>query len=210
MVKGGYFITFEGIEGVGKSTQIRCASELLTARHNDFLIVTREPGGTTAGECIRNLVLHNEEARIGAMTELLLIFAARAQHIEEVVLPALQQDKIVLCDRFTDATYAYQGAGRKIGPDAVAIIEDLVQSGLRPDLTILLDAPVETGLTRISERDKQDRFETEQITFFESVRKKYLELAEQDKQRIYTVDAAPPVEDVSLAIKEILAEKELL
>ena len=167
-----FFITFEGIEGVGKTTQAQKACELLDARHPGRVVMTREPGGTRSGEAIRNIMLRAGNDGMDGMTEMLLVFAARRLHLRDVIEPSLEAGKIVLCDRFTDATFAYQGGGRGVAEEAIARLQDMVQKTLRPDLTLLLDAPVETGLARISARSKPDRLEAETISFFRRVRRK--------------------------------------
>lgn len=185
----GYFITFEGIEGVGKSTQAGLLADAL-ARDGVPVCRTREPGGTPAGEAIREILLHRNSAPIDDDTELLLIFSARAQHLAQVIRPALAQGKVVICDRFTDATFAYQGGGRGIAIERIALLERWVQDGLRPDLTLLLDAPVATGMKRAHGRGiGADRFEREQADFFERVRCEYLRMAKQDPARIELLDA---------------------
>ena len=224
--KGGYLITFEGIEGVGKSTQIEAARALLEARYPGKVTLTREPGGTAAGERIRDLLLQERQTPIAAMTELLLFFAARAQHLEEVILPALAAGKLVLCDRFTDASYAYQGAGRALGRMPVMLLEALVQDALRPNLTLLLDAPVKVALERILQRDPRqglnygrvspgpgngrDRFESEQKAFFTRAKKAYLDIAKRSPERVRVIDAAAGQSEVTAAVREVLREKELL
>jgi dTMP kinase len=204
-MKSGLFITLEGIEGVGKSTHagfIRAALE--QAGHH--VCQTREPGGTALGEEIRSLLLHGRELAISDNTELLLIFAARAQHLEEIIRPALARGEVVLCDRFTDATYAYQGGGRGISAEHIAELENFVQGDLRPDHTLLFDAPVATGLERAGGRGASDRFEAETAQFFELVRRAYLDLASDQPERIRVIDAAQPLlqvqEDVMAALKE--------
>ena len=191
----GVFITFEGGEGVGKSTNIAFLEDYLTSR-GVGLVVTREPGGTRIGEEIRRLLLEVREDAVAPMAELLLIFAARAQHIAEVIEPALGSGKWVLCDRFTDATYAYQCGGRGLDAQQVRTLETLVQGELRPDCTILLDAPVATGLDRANGRGELDRFELEQEVFFERVRATYLRLAREGGGRYRVIDASLPLEEV--------------
>ena len=201
----GVFITFEGIEGVGKSTQVQNIRELLSAKNPGNIILTREPGGTRTGEAIRDIILQAGGDRIDGITEMLLVFAARCRHIQEVIRPALAEGKIVLCDRFTDATFAYQGGGRGVDVQLITQLQDMVQGELRPDLTFLLDAPVEVGLTRIRERSTRDRFEEETIKFFECVRQAYLDLADRSPERIHVIDATRQVEEVTQKIRVILA-----
>jgi dTMP kinase len=191
----GVFITFEGGEGVGKSTNIAFLEDYLKSRGVE-LVVTREPGGTRIGEEIRRVLLEVREDAVAPMTELLLVFAARAQHIAEVIEPALGSGKWVLCDRFTDATYAYQCGGRGLDARQVRTLETLVQGELRPDCTILLDAPVATGLERANGRGELDRFELEQALFFERVRATYLRLAREGGGRYRVIDAGLPLAEV--------------
>jgi dTMP kinase len=189
----GYFITFEGIEGAGKSTQVGLLAEALA--HDDVPVcLTREPGGTLAGESIREILLHSNATPIDDSTELLLIFSARAQNLAQVVRPALAEGKVVICDRFTDATYAYQAGGRGIPHERIASLEQWVQDGLRPDLTLLLDAPVAIGTERARGRGMlADRFEREQTNFFERVRSEYLRMAKQYPVRFELVDATADI-----------------
>lgn len=199
----GRFITLEGIEGVGKTTHIGfIASRVKTLGHE--VLVTREPGGTRAGESIREILLHGKNMQIDAVTELLLIFAARAQHLQEVVRPALAAGIYVLCDRFTDATYAYQGGGRGIAQSEIQILEKLVQQGLQPDLTLLFDASVRTGLARANKRSEADRFETETVSFFERVRLSYLERASKHPKRFRIIDAEQPISSIEQHISSVL------
>lgn len=191
----GRFITLEGGEGVGKSTNLQFIQQLLAQKRIDVLL-TREPGGTELAEKIRQLLLEKHSEAITPQAELLLVFAARAQHVQHVILPALAQGKWVLSDRFTDATYAYQGGGRNMDNQFIAWLESAVQGELRPDLTLLLDAPVETGLLRARHRGKLDRFESEQRSFFERVRQAYLARAHQTPQRYTIIDAGLPLVDV--------------
>lgn len=191
----GRFITLEGSEGSGKSTNLAFIHQQLQAAGLD-VILTREPGGTPLSEQIRELLLDHRNSAMHSDTELLLMFAARAQHINEVILPALERGQWVLCDRFTDATYAYQGAGRGIDVARIAQLEQWVQGELRPDLTFFLDLPVSVGLARASERAELDRFEREQIDFFERVRHGYLAQVERHPKRYRLVDASQPLEQV--------------
>jgi dTMP kinase len=197
----GVFITFEGGEGVGKSTNIAFLEDYLKSRGVE-LVVTREPGGTRIGEEIRRLLLQIRDDAVAPMAELLMIFAARAQHIAEIIEPALASGKWVLCDRFTDATYAYQCGGRGLEAGQVRMLETLVQGELRPDCTILLDAPVATGMARADGRGELDRFEQEHELFFERVRATYLRLAHEGSGRYRVIDASLPLEEVQ---KQLLA-----
>jgi dTMP kinase len=200
----GKFITIEGGEGVGKSTQIAALRDLLTARRLE-VVVTREPGGTPRAERIRELLLENSAESMPVTCELLLMFAARATHIENVIRPALMRGAWVVCDRFTDASYAYQGSGRGVDGEHIAALERFVQGDLRPDLTLLLDAPVDVGGARANARNaaagSSDRFEQEQRAFFERVRAGYLERARSEPGRIAIVDATGTREVVAREIR---------
>jgi dTMP kinase len=193
------FVTVEGIEGAGKTTCL----ELLEAhirRRGHRLLVTREPGGTPLGEELRALLLGHRDDGMADDTELLLMFAARAEHLRARIEPALAAGSWVLCDRFTDATYAYQGYGRGIGIARIAELENWVQGERRPDLTLLLDLPVDVGLARAGGRSAPDRFESEALTFFERVRAGYLQLAAAAPKRFRVIDAAQPLPEVSRQI----------
>jgi dTMP kinase len=196
----GKFITLEGGEGVGKSTNVPFIKQFLED-HTINVVVTREPGGTELAEKIRGLLLQSNNEAVTSHAELLLIFAARAQHLNQVIKPALSQGCWVLCDRFTDATYAYQGGGREMPIDAINWLENFVQGTLRPDLTLLLDVPAEIGMARALNRGGQlDRFESEQIEFFNRVRRVYLQQAEQYPSRIKLIKADQALPDVQSAI----------
>lgn len=199
----GRFITLEGSEGSGKSTNLSYIHQRLQKAGID-VILTREPGGTPLGESIRELLLDHRQQAMASDTELLLMFAARAQHLNELILPALNGGIWVLCDRFTDATYAYQGAGRGISHERIALLERWVQGKLRPDLTFFLDLPVAQGLARAGERAELDRFEREEIDFFERVRQGYLSQASSDPQRYRVVDASPPLPEVQAQLDRII------
>ena len=199
----GKFITLEGGEGVGKTTNLTFIRDYLH-EHNISVVVTREPGGTVLAEKIRHLLLDKDSEMISEQAELLLIFAARAQHIKHVIEPALAQGEWVLCDRFTDATYAYQGGGRNMRISTIEWLEDLVQGNLRPDLTVLLDAPVEVGIERARERGAFDRFESEKISFFEHVRRAYLLQVELHPERIKLIKASQPLVDVQKALIDVI------
>ncbi len=198
----GLFITVEGGEGVGKSTNIDYLQDYLSRRGVD-LIVTREPGGTVLGEEVRALLLHHRDEAVDPLAELLLVFAARAQHLAQVVRPALARGAWVICDRFTDATYAYQAGGRQLESAHVAQLETLVQGDLRPDVTLLLDAPVEVGMERVRGRGVRDRFESEAVAFFERVRSTYLERARASGGRVRVIDADQPLAAVQRQLLEI-------
>jgi dTMP kinase len=199
----GKFITLEGGEGVGKTTNLTFIRDYLQ-QHNISVVVTREPGGTVLAEKIRHLLLDKDSEAISEQAELLLIFAARAQHIKHVIEPALAQGDWVLCDRFTDATYAYQGGGRNMRISTIEWLENLVQGNLRPDLTVLLDAPVEIGIERARERGAFDRFESEKIGFFEHVRRAYLLQVELHPERIKLIKANQSLVDVQRAIVDVI------
>lgn len=199
----GKFITIEGSEGVGKTTQIAALRDSLQARGLE-VIVTREPGGTPRAERIRELLLTSTEEPMPITCELLLMFAARATHIENLIRPALERGAWVVCDRFTDATYAYQGEGRGVRREEIASLERFVQAELRPDLTLLLDAPIEIGAARAAARDGEgvrDRFEQERRDFFQRVRDSYLERARSQPGRIAVIDATADRESVQQAIR---------
>lgn len=206
----GKFITIEGGEGVGKSTQIAALREAIAARVTE-VIVTREPGGTPRAERIRQLLLATTDEPMPVASELLLMFAARSTHIENVIRPALDRGAWVVCDRFTDASYAYQGGGRSVAHEHIAVLERFVQGDLRPDLTILLDAPVEVGAARASARNastgSSDRFEQEQRAFFERVRNVYLERARNEPNRFVIVDATAEREAVTSAIRAAIESR---
>jgi dTMP kinase len=201
----GIFITLEGIEGAGKSTNLSYIKDILEQAGRD-VVMTREPGGTGLGERIRALLLDTPGIEIPADTEVLLMFAARAEHLDKIVRPALARGKIVVCDRFTDATYAYQGGGRGVAYERIALLEDWVQGDLRPALTLLFDVPVEIGLQRAEHRSAPDRFERENHQFFERVRQAYLQAAAREPRRIRVIDATASPEQVKQRIRSILGE----
>ena len=203
MTRRGQFITFEGTEGVGKSTQLANAASTLDALGVEC-VVTREPGGTPMAESIRELLLAPRDEPVNETTELLLMFAARAQHLHTRILPELEAGRWVLCDRFTDATFAYQGGGRGVPADRIALLESLVQGTVRPDHVVLLDAPVETGMTRARHRGDLDRFEQEAVAFFERIRETYLARAASAPGRYHIVDASQPIEAVSDEVAGLL------
>ena len=197
------FITLEGIEGAGKSTQKVALCRLLDANGITY-IETREPGGTPYAESIRQLLLTRSEEAPSAKTELLLMFAARAQHLETKIIPALEAGAWVVCDRFTDATYAYQGGGRQLPVDWIQSLETLVQGVRRPDLTLIFDIPVEMGLARADLRGALDRIESEDIAFFERVRAMYQEIASRDTERVMTLDATADIDTVTESMITLL------
>jgi len=201
----GLFITLEGGEGAGKSTNLAYARQCLE-QTGKTVVVTREPGGTELGERVREILLHRRDLQMVADSELLLMFAARAEHLAKVILPALAAGKTVLCDRFTDATYAYQGGGRGIPAERIAAIEDWVQGSLRPDLTLVFDLPVEAGRARAGQRSEPDRFELESNEFFTRVRATYLARAAREPGRVRIIDASQSLEQVQQQIAAILGE----
>ena len=203
MKSRGQFITFEGTEGVGKSTQLTNAASTLDQLGLDY-IVTREPGGTPMAEAIRELLLAPREEPVNEITELLLMFAARAQHLHTRILPALERGQWVLCDRFTDATFAYQGGGRGVPEERIALLETLVQGDIRPDRVIVLDAPVDTGMARARKRGELDRFEQEDLDFFQRIRDAYLARATAQPARYHVIDAARPLSEVSDQVSGLL------
>lgn len=199
----GFFISLEGGEGAGKSTQQRRIVEWLSAHGRD-VVEAREPGGTAVSEQIRRVLLDTRNAGLNATAELLLMFAARSQLVDEIILPALTEGKTVVCDRFADASYAYQGGGRQLGAKTVNIVEQLVLDRLQPDLTLLFDVPVELGMRRVAGRGAADRFEVESIKFFERVRDTYLERAAASPQRFSVIDASQNEADVWQQVENVL------
>lgn len=201
----GLFITLEGPEGAGKTTN----REYLAARLREAgvaVLLTREPGGTPLAERIRELLLAPSDEAMAADTELLLVFAARAQHLAEVIRPALARGEVVICDRFTDATYAYQGGGRGLSRERIATLESFVQGALRPDLTLVFDLPIEIGLARAAARGRLDRFEQEGQAFFEAVRAAYLQRAAAAPERYRLVDAGQTLAQVQASLDGLLPE----
>jgi dTMP kinase len=202
----GRFVTFEGIEGVGKSTQVARVRELLAA-HGRTVVATREPGGTPLAERIRGVVLGAAGEAVPPAAELMLMFAARAVHTANLIRPALARGDWVLCDRYTDATYAYQGGGRGVPDREIAALADLAHPGLVPDLTLLLDAPVQVALGRARSRGgESDRIEQETLEFFQRARAKYLEIARREPDRVRVVDATRSPDEVGAVIARHLAE----
>lgn len=196
----GCFITFEGTEGAGKTTQIARVQSFLETE-GFSVVTTREPGGTALGEKIRGLLLQDDMSQ---MTELLLMFAARAEHLHQVILPAINAGKWVLCDRFTESSYAYQGYARGISLENIAQLEQLVQGGLRPDCTFWFDLPVAKGMERVQKRGDKDRFEEEALTFFEAVSLGFKTLASERPDQFYRIDAMASIDTVSNAIYQQL------
>ncbi len=202
----GRFITIEGVEGAGKSTHIPVLEELLRGGGIDF-VCSREPGGSPLAERIRELLLARDDEAPAALTELLLIFAARAEHLAKRIEPALAAGKWVLCDRFTDATFAYQGGGRGLPKTAIAALQELVQGGLRPDLSIILDLDPAIGLSRIRDRGQLDRIEREDIAFHARVRQCYLDIARAEPGRCLLIDAGQPPAAVGRDLRAALRER---
>jgi len=201
----GKFITFEGVEGAGKTTNIDfIAKKIKEAGHE--ILLTREPGGTEVGESIREILISKELPEMHSTTELLLMFAARAEHVQRVILPALNDGMWVLCDRFTDATYAYQGAGRGLDTRNISLLENMVQGNLRPDYTFLFDLDAEIGLSRARTRGETDRFEQQHIDFFNRVREQYLKMAHDDKDRFRLVEAQYKLEAVQTQILKFVED----
>jgi dTMP kinase len=199
----GYFITFEGIEGVGKTTCVKWLVEYLQKKSLN-VVSSREPGGTEVAEAIRHILLQHYQESILPETELLLLFAGRAQHIFHKIKPALAQGAWVICDRFTDASFAYQGGGRGISFERVSVLEEWVQGDLRPDITFLLDAPLEITKARISKRKDLDRIESEQLEFFARVRKSYLLRAQQFPERYVVIDVSVAFDKVCGQIQNVI------
>lgn len=199
------FITLEGGEGAGKSTSLAFLRGWFEQAGLP-VVITREPGGTELGEHIREMLLHRHNLPISAEAEALLMFAARSEHLTWVIRPALAQGTIVVCDRFTDATYAYQGGGRGLPEERIALLEQWVQGDLRPDLTLLLDVPVEVGLARAGNRSVPDRFEREQREFFERVRQNYLARAAREPERVRVIDASVTPPAVTQQLARVLTE----
>lgn len=196
----GRFITIEGIEGVGKTTNIEFVKTWMTQQKIEF-VSTREPGGTELGEQLRELLLHGGE--VCSQSELLMMFASRAQHLEQVIKPAIDEGKWVICDRFTDSTYAYQGGGREMKTDVIAQLEQLVHGDFQPHLTLLLDAPVEIGRARAAKRSVADRIEAEDLSFFNRVRDMFLTRA-QAAERFTVIDATQSLDAVQADIEKCL------
>lgn len=203
----GTFITFEGIEGSGKSTQIKRVAGYL-AEKKVPVVVTQEPTGTGIGKKIGDILFQREHGHMCAETEMFLFCAARAQHVRDVIMPALHQGSVVLCDRFSDATFAYQGAGRGLDPHVIRQINDYSSMQLKPDMTLLFDLPVETGLQRATERNNQlahpsatDRFEREKIDFHRRIREAYLDILKNEPHRVRLIDASRDIETIQADVR---------
>ncbi|KTT20526.1 thymidylate kinase [Pseudomonas oryzihabitans] len=207
MTGNGLFITLEGPEGAGKSTNRDYLAELLGGAGRE-VVLTREPGGTPLAERIREILLTPAAEPMAVDTELLLMFAARAQHLAQIVRPALARGALVLCDRFVDATYAYQGGGRGVPVERIATLEAFVLGDLQPDLTLVFDLPVEIGLARAARRGALDRFEQEQRAFFEAVRQTYLQRAQAKPERYSIIDASRPLAEVQADLRALVARLE--
>ena len=215
MSQRGRFITFEGLDGSGKSTQLAKLARTLRA-HGIAVTVTREPGGTATGEKIREVLLHSATSGLSPLTEMALMFASRAQHLHEVILPALAEGHVVLCDRYADSTEAYQGGGRKLGSKAVLILHDVLCGGLQPDLTILLDNDASASVDRARRRNRarksrqakdENRFEQENRAFFGRVRNAYLALAARDPNRVHVINARGTPQETHAVIMELVRKK---
>lgn len=202
----GRFITLEGGEGVGKSTNLHYVQQWL-AGQGLTVVYTREPGGTPLGEALRDVLLGDAAEGIGAKAELLTMFAARQEHLDKVIVPALERGEWVLCDRFTDASYAYQGGGRGLSFETIAELENWVQGDLRPDLTLLLDAPVEVGMARAARRGAADRFEREPRAFFDAVSEAYRRRASVESERYAVIDASQDLASVQTQIDRALSQR---
>ncbi len=202
----GYFISFEGGEGAGKSTQIRRLAERLQAAGHD-VVVTREPGGSPGAEAIRELLVNGAADRWSSVTETLLMYAARRDHVERVIRPALAEGKVVLCDRFADSTRAYQGAGGEAPASLIASLEDHVLNGTVPVLTLILDLPAEVGLQRAEARGGAARFESKGLDFHQRLRAGYLEIARRESERCVVIDADAALDAVTAAIAEAVAQR---
>jgi dTMP kinase len=209
--KRGKFITFEGLDGSGKSTQLSRLAEVLTSQ-GYRVVTTREPGGTPVGERVRSILLDSRTADLSPWSELALMFAARAQHIEQVILPALRRGCFVLCDRFTDSSEAYQGGGRQLGSKPVLELHRILCRGLQPELTILMDTEVDFSVARARRRNRsqaadESRFELESREFYQRVRRKYLEIARREAARVVRIDAQRDIETVHAEIIQIVRRR---
>ena len=201
----GKFITIDGVEGAGKSTQIQFICDYLAEKGID-VVLTREPGGTDIGEKIRHLLLSKETGKMHADTELMLMFAARCEHVHNKIIPELEQGKWVLSDRFSDSSYAYQGGGRGLDIERIGQLDAWSMQGFAPDMTLLLDVPVELGMSRVESRGEKDRIENEQLDFFERVRQAYIERSNTFPERIKLIDSSQSVEHTSAQIRQILED----
>ncbi len=202
----GFFLTIEGGEGAGKTTALECVRQWLQSQGREF-VETREPGGTRMAEEVRSLLLAEHEETVSDTTELLLMFAARSQNFSENIQPALQAGKVVVCDRFTDATYAYQGGGRGIDVHKIQVLEQLVQGDCRPDMTLLLDVDPDIGMARARGRGALDRIELEAMDFFHRVRQTYLQRSQIFPKQYVVIDASRSIESVQLQIQDALTQR---
>lgn len=203
--KRGLFITVEGVEGAGKTSNIEFIAKKIQAAGHELLL-TREPGGTQTGEAIREILISKELPEMHPDTELLLMFAARAEHLHRKIIPALEKGSWVLCDRFTDASYAYQGAGRGLDMEHISQLENLVQGDLRPDYTLLFDLDADIGMSRARNRGETDRFEQQHIDFFNRVRQQYLTMADENKERYKVIHAQYDFPQVQAQVSDIINE----
>lgn len=204
MTKKALFITVEGVEGAGKTSNLPYIESCLRQHTGTAVVQTREPGGTAVGEAVREILISNDLPAMSHDTELLLMFAARAEHLNKVIIPTLAKGETVLCDRFTDASYAYQGAGRGLALTRIKAMEDFVQGELRPDYTLLFDVDADTGLARAKGRGEADRFEHEAIDFFNRVRQQYLTMAKEQPKRYRIIDASLSIEAVRQQINDVI------
>lgn len=207
-MKGGFFITFEGPDGSGKTTLINNLRPFITDELKKDLIITREPGGVKISEAIREILLDKRFSEMGSRTEALLFAAARAQHLDEVIKPALDAGKIVFCDRFVDSSVVYQGIGRKLGVQEIIDINRFATTGINPDMTILLDLPADLGLARIKKHrsEKSDRIDQDQLSFHEQVRRAYLDLAAKNPKRIKIIDGRQSPEKITKNALQLIQE----
>ncbi|RMH19631.1 MAG: dTMP kinase [Gammaproteobacteria bacterium] len=202
----GQFVTLEGIEGVGKSSHLPAIRRYFESRGHR-VVTTREPGGTPLGERLRQLLLQDKSLQICDDTELMLMFAARAEHLSQVIRPELENGSVVISDRFTDSTFAYQGGGRGLPQDRIAELEHWVQGGLRPDLTLLFDAPVEIALQRAARRSNKDRIEDQELSFFEDVRNCFLRRCQMEPERFVRIDSSRSYDEVEAAVLSALKRR---
>lgn len=206
MIMNGYFISLEGIEGAGKSTHAKWMTQFLESRSHK-VCMTREPGGTFYAEKIRNILIQPSDEPLEPISEAMLMFAARCEHVSKVIKPALSQGEVVISDRFVDASMAYQGGGRGVHDDALEQLSKIALQGIKPDLTILFDLKVDVACERVKMRDHLDRFEREPQAFFEKVRKAYLDLAKQHTERFFIIDAEKSIDEIQYDLAQLLSER---